>query len=230
MIIVMLMMRVRPWFLLGILILFPLVSSLVYAADHTPPAVEAATTFPAVDVHADERVAIAADPYDTREKASIFRVDYLKYGFMPIRVIVTNNGDKPISLAEARIHFITSDGEKIPAALPSEVERASTFDAKAGKKIPLPAPLPPIHGKVKTSAKNIEEDFATYEYAALAVEAHTTRAGFLFYDMKGMANPLRGAKLYLRRLQGSDGKELFYFEIPFDKYLAAPAHVEKRAD
>ena len=28
-----------------------------------------------------------------------------------------------------------------------------------------------------------------------------------------------GAKLYLHDLRDADGKELFYFEIPFDKYL-----------
>ncbi len=223
-----LILRLHPGLLFAILLLIQPTTVFVYAADHPLPGIEAATTFPAVDVHAEEQVAIAADPYDTREKGSFFRVDYWKYGFMPIRVIVTNNGDKPISLAQARIHFITADGDKIPAALPSDVERASTFDSKAGKTIPLPAPLPPIKGKPKTSTKSIEEDFATYEYGAIVVEPHTTRAGFLFYDMKGLDHPLKGAKLYLRKLQGSDGKELFFFEIPFDKYLAAGPHVEKR--
>ena len=61
--------------------------------------------------------------------------------------------------------------------------------------------------------------FKTFEYSAVAVEAHTTRAGFLFYDVDGLANPLAGAKLNLRMLRNSEGKELFYFEIPFDKYL-----------
>jgi hypothetical protein len=67
----------------------------------------------------------------------------------------------------------------------------------------------------------VEEDFKSLEYAAVAVEAHTTRAGFLFYDVEGLANPLAGAKLNLRMLRNADGKELFYFEIPFDKYLGS---------
>ena len=54
---------------------------------------------------------------------------------------------------------------------------------------------------------------------------HSTRAGFLFYDMQGLGDtPLKGANLNLRDLRDASGKELFYFQIPLDKYLqdAAP--------
>lgn len=191
------------------------------AADHSGPLVAPASSFPAVDIHDQEKVTIAAEPYESREKAYFFRVDYLKYGFMPIRLIVTNDGDRPISLKDARIHFITAAGDRIPAAEPEDIERAATRDSHAGKTIPLPAPLPPLRGKIKSMTKEIEADFASFEYGALAVEPHTTRAGFLFYDVRGLANPLRGAKLYLRQLHDASGNDLFYFEIPFDKYLAA---------
>src|ERR1035441_7204240 len=77
------------------------------ASNHALPPAQPASSFAAVEVHEDEKVAIAAEPYDTREKESIFRGDYIGHGVMPIRVIVTNNGDRPISLLEARITFIT---------------------------------------------------------------------------------------------------------------------------
>ena len=93
------------------------------ATDHTSPAVQPATTYPAVEVHADEKVAIAVEPYDTKEKEAIFRVDYLSHGVMPIRLIVTNQGDKPISLRDARILFQTASGDRIQAAEPEDVER-----------------------------------------------------------------------------------------------------------
>ena len=80
------------------------------ATDHTPPPVQPATSFPAVEIHPDEHVAIAVEPYDTKEKESIFRVDYLDHDVMPVRLIVTNLGDKPISLRDARILFETADG------------------------------------------------------------------------------------------------------------------------
>ena len=45
--------------------------------------------------------------------------------------------------------------------------------------------------------------------------------------MEGVANPLVGAKLNLRMLRNADGKELFYFEIPFDKYLQSKSDAMK---
>jgi hypothetical protein len=189
------------------------------AADHTPPPVQPASSFAAVEVHDKEQVAIAAEPYDTKEKESIFRVDYLAHGVMPVRLIVTNEGDRPISLRDARILFETAAGDRIQAAEPEDVERLMTRKEREGSKIHLPGPVPPIHTKPKASDKEIEADFDTFEYQALAVEPHTTRAGFLFYDVSDIPNPLRGAKLYLKELRDADGNDLFYFEIPFDKYL-----------
>ena len=189
------------------------------ASDHSAPPVQPATTFAAVEVHDKEHVAIAVEPYDTKEKESIFRVDYLGHGVMPVRLIVTNNGEKPISLRDARILFYTAGGDRINAAGPEDVERLMTRTEREGKKIPLPGPLPSIKMKPKASNKDIEQDFNQFEYQALVVEPHTTRAGFLFYDVSQLDHPLEGAKMNLHKLRGADGNELFYFEIPFDTYL-----------
>jgi hypothetical protein len=189
------------------------------SSSHNPPPVQPATSFAAVEVHEGEKVAIAAEPYDTREKQAIFRVDYLSHGIMPIRLIVTNNGNRPISMREARILFITAAGDNIPVAEPEDVERAMTRKEREGGRIPIPGPLHNIKLKPTASIGEIETDFDDFEYNALKVEPHTTRAGFLFYDVSGLDHPLEGAKLHLRMLRDADGNELFYFEIPFDKYL-----------
>jgi hypothetical protein len=190
-----------------------------WAGDHKLQPAQPATSYPAVEVHAEEKVAIAAEPYDTKERESIFRVDYLAHGVMPIRLIVTNNGDKPISLRDARILFETVAGDRIQAAEPEDVERLMTRKEREGGKIPMPGPIPSIHLKPKASNKEVEADFNDFEYAAIVVEPHTTRAGFLFYDVSQLDHPLRGAHLYLKELRNADGVQLFYFEIPFDKYL-----------
>jgi hypothetical protein len=204
----------RTFPLLGLLLALPAV-----AADHTPPPVQPATAFAAVETHDDEKLSIAAEPYDTKEKAALFRVDYLAHDVMPVRLIVTNNGSRPINLRDARILFETAAGDRIQAAEPEDVERLMNRKEREGSKIPLPGGLPGIKLKPKASNKEIEQDFDIFEYQALVVEPHTTRAGFLFYDVSGLDDPLKGAKLHIHKLRDAEGNELFYFEIPFDKYL-----------
>jgi len=184
-----------------------------HAADHTPPPVQPATEFATREAHDDEKVIIAAVPYNTAEMTAIFRVDYLKHGIMPIRLIVTNNSDHAINLRDARILFLTAAGEKIQAAEPEDVERRMTAKERQGSSIPMPGPLPKLHTKPKASNKQIEADFDTFEYSSIVVEPRTTRAGFLFYDVSGMLNPLRGARLLVRKIRDHEGKELFGFEI-----------------
>ena len=188
--------------------------------DSLPPA-KNASSYAAFDAHPDEHVVIAAEPFDSKDKMKYFRVDYLKNYFMPVRIIVTNDSDKPISFDQARIDFIAANGDKIQAAEAADVERRMTHLKNPGRKIPMPAPLPPMGGKPKTPDAKIEKDFSELEYSAITVAPHSTQSGFLFYDMDGLGGaPLRDAKLNLRKVLDANGKELFYFEIPFNKYLS----------
>ena len=196
----------------------------VLAGDHTPPPVTPATSYPAVEIHAKEQVAIAVEPYDTKEKEKLFHIEYTKYGVVPVRLIVTNLGDRPISLRDARILFETASGQRVQAAEPEDVERL--MNPREPRAVPGPSPLPPLpglHRKPKNYDKEIEDDFNTFEYQALVVEPHTTRAGFLFYVVPGLADPLQGADMSVTKVRNADGEELFYFQIPFDKYLKAKA-------
>jgi hypothetical protein len=204
----------------GMRILLPLLGMLLGAsavAQHAPPPAKNADQYPAFVRDAKDHLIIAVDPYDTGEKASIFRLNYTAANIIPIRVIITNDGDAPISLDNARIDFITAAGDKIPAAMPRDVERAMDRPADPRRAIPI-GPFK-IGGKGKNRDKSIEADFSEFEYNALVVEPHTTHAGFLFYDLQDLLNPLSGAHLELRRIQTSDTRELFAFEVPFDKYL-----------
>src|SRR5579863_7572221 len=62
------------------------------------PTAQTARTYPAHDEHTDESATVAADAYDTPEKARIFSVNYREIGMLPVLLIITNDGDQPISL------------------------------------------------------------------------------------------------------------------------------------
>lgn len=193
------------------------------AADRVPSPAGDAANYPAVDIHSTEQVAIAADPYDSKDKTGIFRIDYLEYGFLPIRIIITNNSNHAISLADARIDFVDAAGDRIPTSEVDDVERRVDRIKRPDGGYKLPGPLSHIGSKPGKKSRAIQEDFQAFEYSFVEVDPHTTRSGFFFYDVKGLDHPLRGAKLLLTNLRNANGKDLFYFEIPFDKYLAAEA-------
>ena len=207
----------RPRFFAAALAL-TVVAVPLFASNHKIPPPNEASTYACHDAHASEHVTIAAVPYDTPEEGKLFRVHYVENGFLPIYLVVTNDGDQPISLDQARIDLISAHGDRIPAAVPEDVERRLTHIHGPGRPIPMPAPLPPMRRKPKSPDKKIVQDFDDLEYSAATVPPHSTRAGFFFYDVQGLGDhPLKGAHLTLRDLRDGNGKELFYFDISLDK-------------
>ncbi len=116
----------RPRFPLTFALALCVAAMPLLASDHAMPPPKDASTYAAFDAHAAEHVVIAAEPYETKEKGKIFRVNYVENGFMPIYIVVTNNSDKPVSLDQARIDFISAAGDRIPAAQAEDIERRMT--------------------------------------------------------------------------------------------------------
>jgi hypothetical protein len=179
-----------------------------------------AQEYPMHDEHELEHVAIAAEPGDTRETAPDTRLDYLANDMLPIRVIVTNDSEFDLTLDDARIHLISADNATIPAATDDELQRRMFTLKSANRKIPLPLPLPPItvHGNVD---KKILADLEDFGFKTTTVKAHTTVAGYLFYDIQGLRQSntdppaLDHATLELRKVRfAASNKALDSFEIP----------------
>jgi len=189
------------------------------AAKHfVMPAAQAAKSYPARDEHPDEKLTLALDPYDMPDKASIFIVHYGEIGFMPIFVIATNDGEQAISLAGAKAELVTVNRTKIPPATEDDIYRR--IARPVGNVSPNPLPWPK---KAKSSiSPEAQEEIQNSQFAARAIEPHSTQAGFMFFDVSGISAPLAGARFYLTGVRDAKGNELMYFEVPLEKYLSAP--------
>src|ERR1700733_4213354 len=64
-----------------------------YAADKKAPPAKPATQYAAFDTHPSEHLTIAADPCDDPKDCDFFRLPYVQTGFIPARVLFTNDGD-----------------------------------------------------------------------------------------------------------------------------------------
>ena len=191
---------------------------LLAAKNFVKPVAKTAINYPAHDFHRDEKAAIAADPYDNPEKAKIFSVDFAAHGFLPVFFIVTNDGDQPISIARMEVTLLTANRSKLTPLTTDDVYRRLSNPQSSTRPSPLPLPHKVKGGISKKEMDEIESS----QFAAKAVEPHTTQSGFLFFDVGGISSPLPGATIDITGVADSKGTELLYFEIAVDKYLNAP--------
>ncbi len=191
---------------------------LLAAKNFVKPVAKTAINYPAHDFHRDEKAAIAADPYDTPDKAKIFSVDFAAHGFLPVFFIVTNDGDQPISIARMEVTLITAHHSKLTPITTDDLYRRLSNPQSRTRPSPLPLPHKVKGGVSKKEMDEIESS----QFAAKAVEPHTTQSGFLFFDVGGISSPLPGANIDITGVTDARGNELLYFEISVDKYLNAP--------
>lgn len=191
------------------------------AKEFVKPAARAATTYPAHDQHPKEGVTVAIDPYDMADKAQIFSVNYRNEGIVPVFVIVTNDGDQPISLSNMKAELVTVGRTKLSPSTTDDLYRRLSHPARSDTPSPLPFPRKKVKGAI---SKQAMDEINAAQFSARAVEPHSTQSGFLFFDVSGISTPLAGANFYLTGVNDAGGGELMYFEIPLEKYLSAPAN------
>jgi hypothetical protein len=191
---------------------------LLASKNFAKPVAKSAINYPAHDFHRDEKTSIAADPYDTPEKAKIFSVDFAAHGFLPVFFIVTNDGDQPVSIANMAITITTAHHSKLTPITTEDLYRRLSNPQSSTRPSPIPLPH-----KVKGGIGQKERDeIESSQFAAKAVEPHGTQSGFLFFDVGGITSPLPGATIDITGVADAKGTELLFFEIPVDNYLDAP--------
>ena len=185
------------------------------AKDFVKPAAQPAKTYPAHDDHTDEKVAIAADPYDTVDKAKIFSVNFQEHGLLPVFFVVTNDRGQPISIANMQLTLTTANRSKLTPITTEDIYRRLS-NPRTNTNAPLPFPIP--QKKVKGGVSQKERDeIESSQFAAKAVEPHSTQSGFLFFDVEDITAPLAGARIFVSGVNDAKGTELMYFEIPMGK-------------
>jgi len=185
------------------------------AKDFVRPVAHAAKTYAAHDEHLEEKVTIAADPYDTADKAKIFSINFRDHDLLPIFFIVTNDGDQPISIANMDVTFTTANRSKLtPTGSEDIYRRLSNPQAATRPQVPLPFPRDKVKGAITQKQR---DEVESSQFAAKAVEPHTTQSGFFFFDVGGISSPTAGARIYITGVNDAKGTELMYFEIPLEK-------------
>jgi hypothetical protein len=182
------------------------------AKDFVKPAARPAKTYPAHDDHADDKVAIAADPYDSPDKAKLFSVNFHDHGFLPIFFVVSNDGDQPISIANMDVKLITANRSKLTPSSPEDIYRRLSNPQAATRPSPLPIPRKNVKGAITQKER---DEIESSQFAAKAVEPHTTQSGFFFFDIGDIS--LAGAHIDITGVNDSKGTELMYFEISLGK-------------
>jgi hypothetical protein len=118
-----------------------------------------------------------------------------------------------------QIKLITANRSKLtPIGTDDLYRRLSNPQAKTGTNNPLPFPRKVKGGVTKQQMDEMESS----QFAARAVEPHTTQSGFVFFDVSDLNSPLRNATIDISGLADAKGNELLFFEIPMDNYVNAP--------
>lgn len=159
-----------------------------------------------------DQVTVGAKPFDSEELTSTAfgkKTDLLRYGVLPVLLVVENRRGKALDLRDLEVSLVAADGRHANPVSPEDLP----FLATAGKHpsqtgVRVPVPLPKKKNPLDTPAL-VERAFA-----AKMLPAGDSANGFFYFEAK----PEAGDKLYVNGLREvRSGQEITYFEFPLDR-------------
>jgi len=157
------------------------------------------------------QVTVGAKPYDNEElTAEAFgkKTDLLKYGVVPVLVVIENKRQKALDLRDIEVSLVAADGRHAEPVSPEDIP----FLASHTKR-PTVKPYPPIPLPKKKNPLNTPE-IVMRAFAAKIVPPGDSASGFFYFE----ARPEAGDKLYLNGVRDArTQEEIIYFEFPLDR-------------
>ena len=158
-----------------------------------------------------EKLTVATDAFDKEEKTrqAFGKLNPNRYGVLPVLVVMQNDGDATLSLETMRVEYLTQSRQRVEATPARDVPKIT--GAQQPKVHAGPLPTPKISArKSPLSAWEIEGR----AFAAKVLPPGQSASGFFYFQAPHRA----GSSLYITGIRESASRrELFYFEIPFDK-------------
>jgi hypothetical protein len=156
-----------------------------------------------------DKVTVGAKAYNTEDlTAEAFgkKADLLRYGVLPVLVVIENKRDKAIDLRDVEVSLVAADGRHASSVNPEDIP----FLARHGHK--SPPVQPPIPLPKKGNPLNTPE-IVTRAFSARMLPPGDSASGFFYFEAK--SEP--GDKLYLNGLRDArSGQDILYFEFPLE--------------
>jgi hypothetical protein len=145
------------------------------------------------------------DKPDQIEEAFGKKIDFHRYGIVPVLVVIENNRKQTLDLRSIEVNIVGEDGRHASAMKPDDIQFLAG-NGQRSNQIPTPIHLPKRKGGI-TSLEVAERAFT-----AEMVAPGDSASGFFYFS----ASPEAGDKLYINGLQEApSGRDITFFEFPF---------------
>lgn len=166
-----------------------------------------ADSYPARQTNNGLTVAVVPYSSSTDVKTVFGKTNLLDFGVLPVLVVMKNGSGKALKLDTMELHYVTPEQRKVEETPASEVKFIDSPDRPnfGGNPLPIPRRKP----KSKLSGPEIEG----FAFNAKMLPPNDSAHGFAYFQIGHRP----GSRLYIRGIvEAPTGKELMYFDIPFD--------------
>lgn len=163
-------------------------------------------------------VTIAVKAYHTPElveEAFGKKADPVKYGILPVLLVVENAGAAPISLENLKVRYVDRNGDGLDPVHPRDL---GLWNPKGNQPKDRPRIIPPIPGMSRPKVKKgplAKREITESGFDAPLLTPGQSADGFFYYDVRDIERAMSSARIYIDGMVNmTTDQPLFYFEVP----------------